>query len=314
MIGDKDLATNLFRNQMLHEGKTLTEITNEIKSEFNILCEIIPMTDDKVSTKLITKQGERLDFQNYFVQKKGKPRLKNITYNGSNQAKVSSKLIRTIRESDTIIIGPSNPYLSIGPILSLRKIKDALIQHDNVIVISPFINNNAIKGPSKKKVSSDKTDDQLFNEANTYNRLHRNDNDVKVKEEKIKISKDLEKKKGILRKTINEKLENEKKKYEEEVSKYTKEKEEFESMKQKAIEEIMEKENVNKYKASLRFKEEYEKHIQYTLVIKEIMQHSNCSQEEAENLFKQISLQKSQMKEGVSQIENEQYSDEPIPE
>lgn len=171
-----------------------------------------------------------------------------------------------------------------------------------------------IKGPSKKKESSDKTDEQLFNEANAYNRLHRNDNDVKVKEEKMKISKDLEKKKGILRKTINEKLENEKKKYEEEVSNYTKEKEEFESMKQKAMEEIMEKENVNKYKASLRFKEEYEKHIQYTLVIKEIMQHSNCSQEEAESLFKQISLQKSQMKEGVPQIENEQYSDEPIPE
>ena len=150
MIGDKDFAINLFRNQMLHEGKTLTEITNKIKSEFNILCEIIPMTDDKVSTKLITKQGERLDFQNYFVQKKGKPRLKNITYKGSNQAKVSNKLLRTIKESDTIIIGPSNPYLSIGPILSLRKIKDALIQHDNVIVICPFINNNAIKGPSKK--------------------------------------------------------------------------------------------------------------------------------------------------------------------
>jgi len=76
--------------------------------------------------------------------------LKNITYKGSSQAKVSNKLLRTIKESDTIIIGPSNPYLSIGPILSLRKIKDALIQHDNVIVISPFINNNAIKGPSKK--------------------------------------------------------------------------------------------------------------------------------------------------------------------
>ena len=127
----------------------MTEITHEIKSGFNILCDVLPMTNDKVSTKLITKQGERLDFQNYFVQKKGKPRLKNITYQGSSQAKVSNKLLRTISESDTIIIGPSNPYLSIGPILSLKRIKDALIRHNNVIVISPFINNNAIKGPSK---------------------------------------------------------------------------------------------------------------------------------------------------------------------
>ena len=101
--------------------------------------------------------------------------------------------------------------------------------------------NCKIKDSSKKKKSQDKTDEQLFNEAKAYNRLHRNDLDVKVKEE-------------------------------------------------------------------------YEKHIQYTLVIKEIMQHSNCSQEEAENLFKQISLQKSQMKEEVPQIEDEQYSDKPIPE
>ena len=153
MIGDKDFATNLFRNQMLHEGKTLTEITNEIKSKFNILCEIIPMTDDKVSTKLITKQGERLDFQNYFVQKRGKPRLKNITYKGSSQAKVSSKLIRTIKESDTIIIGPSNPYLSIGPILSLRKIKDALIQHD--IDARPIFNRYIIPALNEKFIISD---------------------------------------------------------------------------------------------------------------------------------------------------------------
>lgn len=149
-IGDKDLGLNLFRNQMLHEGKTLTEVTSLIKNKFQITCEILPMTDSGVQTKLVTKENQKLDFQDYFVKKQGKPRLKKIIYQGSTDAKVSNKIISKIKNSDVVIIGPSNPLLSIGPILSLEKIKNELIKHMNVIVISPFINNKAIKGPSEK--------------------------------------------------------------------------------------------------------------------------------------------------------------------
>lgn len=149
-IGDKDLGLNLFRNQMLHEGKTLTEVTRLIKNKFQITCEILPMTDSGVQTKLVTKENQKLDFQDYFVKKQGKPRLKKIIYQGSTDAKVSNKIISKIKNSDVVIVGPSNPLLSIGPILSLEKIKNELIKHMNVIVISPFINNKAIKGPSEK--------------------------------------------------------------------------------------------------------------------------------------------------------------------
>ena len=149
MIGDKDLATNLFRSQQLNNGKSLTEITEEIKNKFNLKCNIFPMTDSIVSTKLLTKTGKKLDFQEYFVEKKGRPRLKKIIYEGSKIAKVSNKLIKEIKNSDIVIIGPSNPFLSIGPILSLKQIKKVLTEHQNVIVISPFINNKALKGPSK---------------------------------------------------------------------------------------------------------------------------------------------------------------------
>ena len=149
-IGDKDLGLNLFRNQMLHEGKTLTEVTSLIKNKFQITCEILPMTDSGVQTKLVTKENQKLDFQDYFVKKQGKPRLKKIIYQGSTDAKVSNKIISKIKNSDVVIVGPSNPLLSIGPILSLEKIKNELIRHKNVIVISPFINNKAIKGPSEK--------------------------------------------------------------------------------------------------------------------------------------------------------------------
>ena len=148
MIGDKDLALNLYRNQMLNEGLKLTEITESIKNKFKIKCDILPMSDNKVSTKLITKKGEQLNFQNYFVEKKAKPRLKKVIYEGSRKAIVSKKVLDIINQSDILIIGPSNPILSIGPILSLSKINQAIQDHNNVIAISPFVGKKALKGPS----------------------------------------------------------------------------------------------------------------------------------------------------------------------
>lgn len=148
MIGDKDLALNLFRNQMLNDGLKLTEITDMIKNKFNIRCKILPMSDDKVSTKLITKNGDKLNFQNYFVEKKAKPRLSKVVYEGSRKARVSNQVINLINQSDALIVGPSNPILSIGPILSISKINQLIQNHNNVIAISPFVGNKALKGPS----------------------------------------------------------------------------------------------------------------------------------------------------------------------
>ncbi len=148
MIGDKDLALNLFRNQMLNDGFQLTEITEIIKNKFNIKCKILPMSDDKVSTKLITKKGDKLNFQNYFVEKKAKPRLSKVVYEGSRKASSSNQVIDFINQSDVLIVGPSNPILSIGPILSISRINQSIQDHNNVIAISPFVGKKALKGPS----------------------------------------------------------------------------------------------------------------------------------------------------------------------
>ena len=148
-IGDKDLALNLYRNQLLSEGKSLTEITKLFAEHLNLECNLIPMTDDTVSTKLKTDDGSLLDFQEYFVEQQAKPKLTEVVYNGSEKAKVSDQLIKKIEESEIVVIGPSNPILSIGPILSLKKLKEKLSEHNNVYVINPFIENKAIKGPSK---------------------------------------------------------------------------------------------------------------------------------------------------------------------
>ena len=148
-IGDKDLALNLYRNQLLSEGKSLTEITKLFTEHLSLECKLIPMTDSAVSTKLKTDDGSLLDFQEYFVEKQAKPKLTEVVYSGAENAKVSEELIMNIEESEIVVIGPSNPILSIGPILSLNKIRDKLSEHNNVYVINPFIKNKAIKGPSK---------------------------------------------------------------------------------------------------------------------------------------------------------------------
>ena len=149
-IGDKDLALNLFRNQLFSEGKSLTQITNIISDKFGLNCKIFPMSDDLVSTKIKTVDNKLLDFQEYFVELKSEPNLSDIIYLNSEKADITSEVAIAIEEADKIVIGPSNPILSIGPILSIQNLKEKLIINKNTYVVSPFIQNKAIKGPSKK--------------------------------------------------------------------------------------------------------------------------------------------------------------------
>ena len=149
-IGDKDLALKLFRNQMFNDGKTLTEITKFFTDFYNLNCTLLPMTNDKVQTTLTTVDNEILSFQEYFVEKKADPKLKKIDYVGSDSANITSEVSSVLKKADQIIIGPSNPFLSIGPILSIKKLRKLIVSHNNVVVVSPFINNKALKGPSDK--------------------------------------------------------------------------------------------------------------------------------------------------------------------
>ena len=149
-IGDKDLALKLFRNQMFNDGKTLTEITKFFTDFYSLNCTLLPMTNDKVQTTLTTVNNEILSFQEYFVEKKADPKLKKIDYVGSDSANITSEVSSVLKKADQIIIGPSNPFLSIGPILSINKIRKLIVSHNNVVVVSPFINNKALKGPSDK--------------------------------------------------------------------------------------------------------------------------------------------------------------------
>ena len=149
-IGDKDLALNLFRNQLFSEGKSLTQITKIISDKFRLNCKIFPMTDNLVSTKLKTTENKLLDFQEYFVELKSEPNLNGVIYLNSEDADITTEVSKAIEEAEKIVIGPSNPILSIGPILSLKNLKEKLINDEATYIVSPFIQDKAIKGPSKK--------------------------------------------------------------------------------------------------------------------------------------------------------------------
>ncbi len=149
-LGDKDLALNLFRNQLFSQGKSLTQITNIITDKFDLNCKILPMSDNLVSTKIKTSNGKLLDFQEYFVELKSEPKISDVTYSESEKADITKEVSNALDEADKIVIGPSNPILSIGPILAIQNLKEKLMNSKSTYVVSPFIENKAIKGPSKK--------------------------------------------------------------------------------------------------------------------------------------------------------------------
>ena len=149
-LGDKDLALNLFRNQLFSEGKSLTQITNIITDKFDLNCKILPMTDNLVSTKIKTTNGKLLDFQEYFVELKSEPKISEVIYLESEKADITEEVSNALDQANKIVVGPSNPILSIGPILAIKNLKEKLTNSSSTYVVSPFIENKAIKGPSKK--------------------------------------------------------------------------------------------------------------------------------------------------------------------
>ena len=149
-LGDKDLALNLYRNQLFSQGKSLTQITNIITDKFDLNCKILPMSDNLVSTKIKTSNGKLLDFQEYFVELKSEPEISDVIYSESEKADITMEVSNALDQADKIVVGPSNPILSIGPILAIQNLKEKLTNNSSTYVVSPFIQNKAIKGPSKK--------------------------------------------------------------------------------------------------------------------------------------------------------------------
>jgi LPPG:FO 2-phospho-L-lactate transferase len=149
-IGDMDFATHIYRTLMLRRGMRLSEVTDTIAKRLGIRHRIMPMTDDRVRTVVVT-ESERLSFQEYFVEKRGEVRVKSVIYEGAEEAEPCREVIPSIMDSRAVVIAPSNPILSIGPILALRGVRQALRKTKAVRVgVTPIIGGRAVKGPADR--------------------------------------------------------------------------------------------------------------------------------------------------------------------
>ncbi|MBN1122489.1 MAG: 2-phospho-L-lactate transferase [Anaerolineae bacterium] len=152
-LGDKDLGTHLMRTQLLSEGLTLTEVTGKLCSALGVEHPLLPMSDDPVRTVLDTDQGT-LNFQEYFVRERWQPVARDIRFEGSEKATPSEAVLAALEQASMIVIGPSNPFLSIDPILSVPGIRER-IESASVprVAISPIIAGKAVKGPTAKMMA-----------------------------------------------------------------------------------------------------------------------------------------------------------------
>ncbi len=151
-LGDKDLGLHLLRRALLDQGMSLSAVTAHISRQLGIVPEILPMSDQAVRTEVETDQG-KLAFQHYFVRERCEPRVRSIRFAGSQAAEPAEGFVCTLQDPalKAVIICPSNPFLSVDPILSLPGIRDTLSDTDiPVIAVSPVVGGQAIKGPTAK--------------------------------------------------------------------------------------------------------------------------------------------------------------------
>jgi len=150
-LGDLDLATHIIRTRQLQEGQTLTQVTQFLTQHYGINHQILPMTDDNVSTIVQTREYGEMEFQPYFVEHRWQPTVQALHYRGAEHAQLSPAVLDALNDADAIVIGPSNPWLSISPILNIPAMKTALLARDVPrIAVTPLIGGQAIKGPTAK--------------------------------------------------------------------------------------------------------------------------------------------------------------------
>ena len=149
-LGDRDLATHILRTQMLSEGRTLSEVTSELNKSLGVFHEIIPMRDDPVKTVLSTDEGE-LPMQRYFVGRRAEPIVSEVRYRGADVADASPGLHDALTKAALLVFCPSNPYLSLGPILALPEVRQRIRTFPGKrVCVSPIVGGDAVNGPAGK--------------------------------------------------------------------------------------------------------------------------------------------------------------------
>ncbi|HEY7167824.1 MAG TPA: 2-phospho-L-lactate transferase [Candidatus Binatia bacterium] len=149
-LGDKDIATHLLRTGLFRAGRALSDATRELAKRLAVKTILLPMTDQPVETRVVTADGE-ISFQEFFVKLRWEPDVKRVYYDGIDRSRPAPGVLEAIAAADKIIICPSNPVTSIGPILAVPGVRDALkAARAPVVGVSPMIGNSAVSGPAAK--------------------------------------------------------------------------------------------------------------------------------------------------------------------
>jgi LPPG:FO 2-phospho-L-lactate transferase len=153
-LGDRDLATHILRTARLRSGETLTRVTAELSRALGIRSSVLPMSDDPVSTVLETPDG-RLEFQEYFVRRRQEDEVLGVELRGVEEAAPTEAVLAAISGADAIVICPSNPVVSVGPILALPGVREALARSAAPrVAVSPIVGGRALKGPADRMMLS----------------------------------------------------------------------------------------------------------------------------------------------------------------
>ena len=151
-LGDRDLATHIRRTQLLKGGATLSQVTQELCQSLGIGHRVVPMSDQPVRTVISTPEGD-LPMQNYFVQRRSEPRVLGIAYNGAGEASPAPALAEALVDCELVVFCPSNPFLSVGPILAVPGIREGLrdLARPRLrVAVSPIVGGDSVKGPAGK--------------------------------------------------------------------------------------------------------------------------------------------------------------------
>jgi LPPG:FO 2-phospho-L-lactate transferase len=147
-LGDRDLATHITRTAWLAAGESLTSVTRRLKAGLGVTAELLPMSDDLVRTKVRTPDGW-LDFQDYFVRRRHADAVLDVRFDGVEAATPTADVLSAIRSADAIVIAPSNPFVSVAPILALPGVNEAVAASEaRVVAVSPIVGGRALRGPA----------------------------------------------------------------------------------------------------------------------------------------------------------------------
>ncbi|HEX5367175.1 MAG TPA: 2-phospho-L-lactate transferase [Acidimicrobiales bacterium] len=169
-LGDRDMGTHLYRTDRLADGAPLSTVTGEIARSWGLGLTVLPATDDRLRTRLtLAGTGEDVAFQDYFVRRRHDVAVSAVRVEGAGRARPAPGVVDAVAAADTVVVAPSNPVVSIGPVLAVTDLRSAVAaRRDDVVAVSPLVAGRALKGPADRLMRELGHDDSVVGVARLY--------------------------------------------------------------------------------------------------------------------------------------------------